>query len=332
MNKNILLALKIIISGAILIYLFSIVPISAILSSIKSADIILLLIGMILASPISYLSALETQYLTRIQGMNLTVFEIMKIHLSTSFYGLFLPGTLSGGAIKWYKFSKHGNKSSAAAVVVFNRFLEILIIVLIGILFSFPALYNAGNKKLTVVLGTIFLLLIMLYILLLSKTSLNFFEKFFFNLPLFPKTFRIKEKIGKFIEAMHQFQNLSLKDHFEIVGLLLLYHGIGVVSFFCFARSLNINVDIWIIGWVRSAMAIAIMLPFSFVGLGIREGTLVFLLGQYGVMPNDAMALSFLFFCRNLLSSLIGGLFELKEFIFSKKVKEISSINMNDKD
>src|SRR4030066_2044631 len=319
MKKHILLTLKIIVSGILLAYLFSIIPISAILSSIRSTNLFLFILGILLATPINYLSALETQYLTRIQGINLSVFEILKIHLVTNFYGLFLPGTLSGGAVKWYKFSKHGNKSSAAAVVVFNRFLEILIIVIIGIFFSFPALNATSNQKLSLALEIIFLVMILLYFLLLNNSVLIFITKIFLTLTL-PNI--IKQKIGKSIEAMHQFQNLRLKDHFEILGLLFLYHGIGVLSFYCFARSLNIDVSIWVIGWVRSAMAIAILLPLSFAGLGIREGTLVFLLGQYGVMPNDSMALSFIFLFRALLTSLMGGFFEFRDFAFSKKKKK----------
>jgi len=316
MKKHILLALKIIVSGILLTYLFTIIPISAILSSIKSADIILVLIGIILASPISYLSALETQYLTKIQGMTLSVFEILKIHLATNFYGLFLPGTLSGGAIKWYKLSKHGKKSSAAAVVVFNRFLEVLIIVFLGIFFSFPSLVALQNINLIAVWVLIFIVMVLTYILLLNKTALNFIDKIFNRLPI---PFIIKEKSGKFLKAMHQFQNLSLNDHIKIIGLMLLYHGIGVVSLFCFVQSLNINVSIWILGWVRSLLAIILMIPISFAGLGIREGTLVFLLGQYGVIPSDSMALSFLFLFRSLLTSLTGGWFEFKDFAFLRK-------------
>ena len=328
MKNKTIPALKIILSGILLFYLFSIIPFSEILSSIKSAEIILVLIGIILATPINYLSALETQYLTKIQGMTLSVFEILKIHLVTNFYGLFLPGILSGGAVKWYKFSKHGNKSSAAAVVVFNRFLEILMIVFIGILFSFPAFYSLGNQKLFVVLVLIFFSMIILYFLLLNKSGLGFIEK---TILIFPLPNFIKEKIGKFVDAMRQFQNLHLKAHFEIIGLLFLYHGIGVLSFFCFAKSLNINLSIWVIGWIRSAMAIAIMLPLSFAGLGIREGTLVFLFGQYGVKPDVSMALSLLFFSRNILTSLLGGLFEFNEFAYSKKKKEMNPVNIIDK-
>jgi uncharacterized protein (TIRG00374 family) len=316
MKNKILLLLKIIMSGIILAYLFTIIPLSEILHSIESAEIILLFIGLTLTAPINYLSALETQYLTKIQGIRLSVFEILKINLATNFYGFFLPGTLSGGAVKWYKFSKHGKKSSAAAVVVFNRFLEILMIVFIGIFFSLPAFYSSGNDKLSIVLVLIFVSMITIYLLLIRKSGLDFFENIFSVLPL-PNF--IKEIIRKFTEAMRQFQNLRLKDHLEIIGLLFLYHTIGVFSFFCFAKSLDINLSIWIIGWIRSAMALAIMLPLSFAGLGIREGTLVVLLGQYGVMPNISIALSFLFFLRNILISLSGGLFEFKEFFLKKR-------------
>jgi len=319
MKKHFLLTIKVIISVILLAYLFSIIPVTEVVSSIKSAKISLVLIGLILSTPISYLSALETKYLTKVQEMKLSVVEILKIHLITSFYGLFLPGTLSGGAVKWYKFSKYGNKSSAAAVVVFNRFLEVLIILLIGIIFSIPALYSAGKEKLIITLILIFLSLISFYFLSLNKKFINAVKKilFAFSVPNF-----IKEKIENFSDSMSKFHNMSLKDHFEIFGLLFLYHGLGVVSFFCFAKSLNIDLNIWAIGWIRSAMSIAIMLPLSFAGLGIREGSLVFLFGKYGVLPDVAMTLSLLFFSRNLLTSLIGGLFEFKEFVFSKKIKE----------
>ena len=324
MEKYIRFSLKIIISGIVLAYLFSIIPFSSILSSILSADLSLLMIGIIISSPISYLSALETQYLTKIQGMTLSVFEILKIHLATSFYGLFLPGTLSGGAVKWYKFSKHSSKSSAAAVIVLNRFLEILMVVIMGILFSLPVLYEAKNEKLLVLLVVIFFAMIFFYFALLKKSILILIEKIFQKLP-FPNL--IKEKSGKFLTAMSQFQNLRLKDHLEIFGLLFLYHGLGLVSFYFFAHSLNVNVNIWIIGWIRSVMAIAIMLPLSFMGLGIREITLVYLLNKYGVAPNDSMALSFLILFRSLLTSFVGGFFEFKNFAFHKQIKKSKMLN-----
>ena len=159
MNKNIIPALKILLSGFLLAYLLSIIPLQGIINSIFSANIFLFLTGLVLVLPVIYLSALETGYLTSIQGIKLSVLEILKVHLATNFYGLFLPGVLSGGAVKWYKFSKFGKKSAAAAVVVFNRFLEILMIVFIGIISSIPLLYSMGNRKLLLVFLLIFVFL-----------------------------------------------------------------------------------------------------------------------------------------------------------------------------
>lgn len=69
------------------------------------------------------------------------------------------------------------------------------------------------------------------------------------------------------------------------------------------------------------------MLPISFAGLGVREGTLVFLLQPYGVSATDAVALFFLFFARALLVAGIGGLFEAKNIFLpsrdKSRVKEI---------
>ena len=323
MKRKISILLKLIISGILLFYLFTIIPFSEILSSIKSAEILLVIIGIILAAPIQYFSAFETQYLTKIQGMHLSTFEILKIHLTTNFYSFFLPGTIAGGAVKWYKFSKHGNKPAAAAVVVFNRFLEILITVFIGIIFSFPVLYSMGDNKLLIALILIFFSMVLLYFILLNRSGLNFIERIFSLLP-FPNI--ATKSAGKFIAALHQFQNLRLKDHLEITGLLFLYHGIGIISLFCFARSLNIDLSIWIIGWAGSAATIATMFPLSFAGLGIREATLVFILSRFGIMPNAAFALSFLLFFRSLLITLLGGLIELKENILSREIEKGKTI------
>jgi hypothetical protein len=278
---------------------------------------------LILVAPIQYFSAFESHYLTKVQGMKLSVFEILKINLATNFYSFFLPGTISGGAVKWYKFSKHTDKSAAAAVIVFNRILEILITIFLAILFSLPLLYLEGYQMLFFVLLFVFLFLVAVYFLLFSKKGLFIIEKSISDLSL-PVFF--SGLVMKFIVALRQFQNLKLKDHIEIIALLFLYHGIGVVSFYCLALSLGIDLSFWVISWVGAITSVATMIPISFAGLGIREGTLVFLFSQFNIMPGVSLALSFLLFSRSILVTFSGGLFELQENFISKKSKERNSI------
>ena len=84
------------------------------------------------------------------------------------------------------------------------------------------------------------------------------------------------------------------------------------MSFLCFARSLDIELCFVHIGWIRSVVAVLMMRPISFAGLGLREGSLVLLLPPYGVAESDAVALSLLLFANNVAIKLLGGLVELR--------------------
>jgi len=56
------------------------------------------------------ISAYRMRLITRRQEMSLSTFEIFKIGLVTSFFGLFLPGNIAGGAIRWHMLSSKDKK------------------------------------------------------------------------------------------------------------------------------------------------------------------------------------------------------------------------------
>jgi glycosyltransferase 2 family protein len=60
------------------------------------------------------------------------------------------------------------------------------------------------------------------------------------------------------------------------------------------------------------------MLPLSVSGFGLREGSLIFMLGPYGVPASAAVALSLLFFSRRLALGGLGLLFEIKDSLRSR--------------
>ena len=65
------------------------------------------------------------------------------------------------------------------------------------------------------------------------------------------------------------------------------------------------------LGWMRSIAMLVAILPFSVSGLGLREGTLVALLGQRGVPADAALGYSLLVFGITVLSvALVGGVIE----------------------
>lgn len=302
------LVIKILISVSLLSYLLITISFNEILNSLKSAETIFVIIAVLLAAPINYLSAYQTHYLTKIQKINITILAILKVNLITSYYNLFLPGILSGGVIKWYQFSKHGSRSSAAAVVVINRFIETFVTILLGLLFFIPEQYKSGNKESLYFLSLSFLLLVLIYVLLFNSRINQLLVILLYKISI-PKT--LKNKAHNFLIAMHQFRILTIKDHFEVIGIVIFYNLIGVLSFYFFVKAMSINLGVFTIGWIRSALAIVSLLPFSFAGFGIREGSLIILLNQYGVAPHIAIALSLLLFIRNLLTAALGGVLDM---------------------
>ena len=64
---------------------------------------------------------------------------------------------------------------------------------------------------------------------------------------------------------------------------------------------------------------LVLMLPISWSGLGVREGSLILLLRPYGVAPEDAVALSLLVFLRGTLGAICGGLLQARSFFLSSR-------------
>ncbi len=56
-------------------------------------------------------------------------------------------------------------------------------------------------------------------------------------------------------------------------------------------------------------VALMILLPVSFNGIGVREGGFIYFLGLKGVQPEQALSLSLSFFAIQVAASLVGGIF-----------------------
>ena len=94
---------------------------------------------------------------------------------------------------------------------------------------------------------------------------------------------------------------------------------LGISSVYFLAISLNIDISIINIGWVRSVINLLTTLPISFSGLGLREGGFIVLLKTYGVSGANAVTLSFLVFATTLFIGGIGGVLEAKNLLSGSK-------------
>ncbi|MFM8707002.1 MAG: lysylphosphatidylglycerol synthase transmembrane domain-containing protein [Planctomycetia bacterium] len=92
------------------------------------------------------------------------------------------------------------------------------------------------------------------------------------------------------------------------VGWSLLIQMGGSVAVALVARALGVSLplDTWFA--VVPLVTLAMVLPISMLGLGIREQGLEFLLEPHGVAPERAVAIGLLWLACSILTGLVGGL------------------------
>jgi uncharacterized protein (TIRG00374 family) len=273
---------------------------------------------------VTVLSAYRLQILTNKQGMSLSVSQIVKINFVTSFYGLFVPGLLSSGVIRWHKMTIVDKKRTEAfAAIAFGRLHYTIIVVVLGIMFLALDM-SYGPRNLSILIFFCLLpALFIIYFIGFSPKTLIVFEKLYHGAgKIIP--YSVYNWIKNIFISTTQYHSLSLRSWSSITVLALVENLLGALMVYLLAMAININISFINIGWIRSVIIIFTTLPISFSGVGLREGGFLVLLGTYGVPGEEALALSFLVFATVLFLAGIGGLIEASKFLFCYKKRNNS--------
>jgi len=290
------------------------------METIGSVKVSFVVVSILLTQIMTYISAVKSKILTDEQNMSLTVGKIFEINYITQFYGLFLPEVISSGLIRWHRFSAPDRKpAEALASMIFCRFIEITMLLVLGLMFWILDESSGLNDSLGIILAMLLFVCIVIYYFAFNhKISLLILNKLN-KISFLPK--QIIEKIQKLLMATSKYQSLKKSSLSKVIGLNIVKDMISIITFYLFARSVNINVEFVSIAWIRSYIQIITLLPISISGIGIQEGTLIFFLGSFGISTASAVALSLLFYLRTLIGGAIGGLIQVADLLISNRKK-----------
>ncbi|MCK5179827.1 MAG: flippase-like domain-containing protein, partial [Candidatus Omnitrophica bacterium] len=254
--------------------------------------------------------------------VRLSVIDLAKINFQTQFYGLLLPGVLSGGVVKWHKLSKQNKMRAQAAVcIVLSRTMHILSLAILGVgFFLFEMPHHSTQILPVMALGLV--VAVLFYAAIMNTTISGAVEKFLNKLFFcrFPES--IRTRINKLWGAVKSFHEIRFLTANYTLLLSFLFHLVRTISVYLVMRGLHVDISIISVVWITAVVMFVQLLPISISGLGVREGMFVFLLGKYGIPSSDAMAVSFTIFGFLVIVALIGGIFEAHEFLFQKKREE----------
>ena len=314
-RQRLIRLLPIAVAVALLYYIFRVVPFSAVADALRAARPAEVLAGLGLLFVTRLLAALRMKLLTDKQGLSFSPIELFQIGTTATFYGLVLPGTISGGLIRWYKLAKQGEPVRALAALTWDRLADAAAVAAIGVgawLVSRPSGPHAvvGPGLVAVFAG--------LFALYLAGFSHRVGGLLLRPIESIGGRLRNRWASTKLVEAAaaaRRYHKAEPGFPYVVAGLSLASQLSGAVAFLLWARSLGMGIGFAELTWPRACYMLVVLLPITFAGLGTREGILILLLRPYGVSGAEAVAVAFVQLGATLVMAAIGGLSELKGFL-----------------
>jgi uncharacterized membrane protein YbhN (UPF0104 family) len=294
--------LRYVIAAAILWFFFSQVDAASVWSAIRRADLAWLGAACAASIVLQWTIALRLRQLIVAQDIELSTAELFEINLATTFYGLFLPGgNFTGLAVRFFRLGKRGGDLTGAGVaLLIDRIVATISLCVVGIAFWLLERPSGTLAIFLVMVGCT----VAMVLLCAAITA---------RLPLPRPLARWGDKLHL---AMRKWRTMSPAAHMHVMILGVASHVIGIVVFVCLAWSLQLHVAFISLGWIRSAVILATMIPISIAGLGLREGAMLATLAAYSISDADALAMSLLVFgVVMLLPGMIGGAFEARRLL-----------------
>ena len=230
---------------------------------------------------------------------------LLYVRLVSSAYGFILPGQLATEGIRAYLLGKdEKNYGQSTAVVALDKLIAVIALLVLG--FIGLVLTNSIGYWLAGIFA------FCSFILSLLLFSLN--VSFFFSKMKIIFHFLSKKagRFGKLFNIMIQMiEHWKLYTHKKILIIKSFLYGLffqlsfaSIGALLSYGVGAGFNILDWL--WIHTLLAFVLMIPFSLGGLGIREGSLIGLLGLIGVLPEQALAISFAFLAINIIQALVG--------------------------
>lgn len=324
-NKKVLFWFKLAVSLGLFVYLLGMIDWARAAMLIGQADKFMLLLGPFCLLVGLVIASFRWQLTLTDSGIKFPYGQAFKGYLLGIFYGIFLPGVIGGDVIRIGLCAKQTKcqLGTATASVFLERLagvFALLSFILLAFLF-FPATLStwlAFGSTSSITMPSLIGVTAMVIGLSGRRIWVNWLPQ------------QSEQWLWRF--ARSGLQMLASVKTPTLIGVLVLsalYQSADIVVTFLFSQAMGLSVPLTAYFVVVPLVYLATVLPISLGGLGVREGTLVFLLAQFGVVTSDAVTLSFLLYLNYVVIGGLGGLVQLIETLARPKTDERTLIEVH---
>jgi len=297
-------ALKLLISMVLLTYLLTRTDIHAIASLLRSLHVPILLASFLLYTLVQIISTFRWRSLLRAERIELSLWRLILLNFEGSFFSLMLPTLIGGDIVRGYQISRftQRHEASVASILVerLSGYAAINVIAGLALIFAYPHLRDPGLIWLTAVsmagLATIIAGLLNIRL-----------QSFLYRVLHAAGLERFEGALERLYQAIRRYW-AHRQALLTALGLSFFLQSVIILVFYLISLSLNLAVPLGYFFLFVPLISLVSMAPVSIAGLGIREGSAVYLFAKVGLDSAGALSLSLLWFTVTALCHGLGGI------------------------
>ncbi|MFN8186639.1 MAG: lysylphosphatidylglycerol synthase transmembrane domain-containing protein [Gaiellales bacterium] len=303
--RRVRIALNVAISAAVIAYLVWQIDIGQTIDVIADTNVVYLALATLVFFASTWGMAWRWQLLLAARGVH----EPMSWLTSMYFIGYaatqVLPTGIGGDAVRIVEHSRRrpGQGGEVAAAVLLERVIGaagVLVMVGIGLIAAIGR-YDDIRFLVTVELVSIVLVGAGLF-LLFSTTARRHLR---FMGPLTAKL-RVERHARALYEAMHAYRQHP-REVLVVLVVSVVLQFVRIISIWLCGLAVGIDLSLLPYVILGPLLFLAMMVPFTINGLGVREAFFVAFLGRFGVDPDTAFAAGFLFYAVTIAAAVPGA-------------------------
>lgn len=254
------------------------------------------------------------QLLLRSAGINQPFWTLLQLYLIGLFFSLFLPTSAGGDAMRMYQVARRSGRVTEAIMgTLQERFLGLgasLVIGLAAMFYYLPLVPEGLRAWVTAIaLASIAVVAFVIY----PQLMFGIVRKVWSvpgNRPIF-ESIRGRPMALRVTTALQPIAAIPSLPPLRLIVLLTLSLSAvlaGICSYYIISHSLNLNVSFIAFCLVVPMVWIVRMIPVSLGGIGVGEGSFVFLMGLFAVASGSSLALALTVLAIQTVFALVGGL------------------------
>ena len=305
-----LLVAKVSFSLGLMAFLFARIPLADLGATLRGVSPGWLLAATALLLASNVLGAWQWQWLLRAVEIRIPFWKVLSYYHVGLFFNNFLPANVGGDFARVLDAARYGpSRAAAFSTVIMDRLLGTLALAGLALVTTLPA-FRDFHQMGGLPISAVYLALVGFFALGVGMTWIVFHPA------LLPVVQGVLARVGLggFQQALEDLagrlrgfrDQRGLFVRLLAVALVVQVARIGVHVLGARARGRDLRLQYFFL--LVPLLAVAVSLPVSLNGIGVREGVGIVLFGLVGVGRTDAFTLQFTTYLVAVAVSLLGGL------------------------